>query len=313
MLHSVPENPQTDMSKRLFHCEACDYSTSNRKDFKKHESTKKHENNQLSVTYASQKSPDPSDKICKFCNKGFKCRMSLWRHSKKCVKDESVGDFANKDAIWELIKQNKELQNVLVEQNNAIMDQNTKLIELSKQNALTQQTITNNTITNNNNQFNLNVFLNEQCKDAISFIDFVNSLQIQVKDLEKTGQLGYVEGISNIFLSGLRKLDVFTRPIHCTDLKRETVYVKDQDTWEKDNADKAKLKLAIQQVARRNLKNLPAWQEENPDFKTLDTKENNEFLKIALNALGGETEEEEDKLTEKIIKNVLKDVVVDKK
>jgi hypothetical protein len=114
-------------------------------------------------------------------------------------------------------------------------------------------------------------------------------------------------------LKGLRELSVYERPIHCTDLKRETVYVKDKESWEKDNSDKVKLKTAIKQIARKNLRTLPKWQLENPDFVTLDTKENNEYLKIALHSLGGQTEEEEEKFTDKIIRNVLKDVLIDKK
>jgi hypothetical protein len=213
--------------------------------------------------------------------------------------------------ILELIKQNKELQNTLIEQSAAIMEQNTKLVEITSK-GQTNINNTNSNNTTNNNQFNINFFLNEQCKNAINIVDFLNSLQVQIQDLEKTGKLGYVEGISSIFLKGLRELNVYQRPIHCTDLKRETVYVKDNDTWEKDNADKTKLKNAIKLIAKKNLKTLPKWQEENPDFITLDTKENDDYLKIALNSLGGQDEEENEKFTGKIIRNVLKDVVIDK-
>ena len=157
------------------------------------------------------------------------------------------------------------------------------------------------------------MFLNEHCKDAVNLIDFVNSLHVQIKDLEKTGKLGYVEGITSIFLKGLRELDVCSRPIHCTDLKRETVYVKDQDIWEKDNTEKAKLKMAIKQIAKKNLKTLPEWQRENPEFEHIDTKENEEFLQISLNSLGGQTREEAEQFNDKIIRNVLKTVVLDKK
>jgi hypothetical protein len=176
------------------------------------------------------------------------------------------------------------------------------------------QTNINNTNSNNttNNQFNINLFLNERCKNAVNIVDFLNSLQVQIQDLEKTGKLGYVEGISSILLKGLRELNVYQRPIHCTDLKRETVYVKDNDTWEKDSGEKTKLKNVIKLIAKKNLKTLPKWQQENPDFITLDTKENNEYLKIALNSLGGQSEEEDEKFTGKIIRNVLKDVLIDK-
>jgi hypothetical protein len=141
----------------------------------------------------------------------------------------------------------------------------------------------------------------------------VNSLQVQIADLEKTGKLGYVEGISGIFLRGLRELDYTMRPIHCTDLKRETVYVKDEDNWNKEDEEKAKMKLAIERIARKNMRTLPKWQEENPEFRILDTNENNDYLKIALNSMGGQDDEQHEKYIKKIMKNVMKEVIIEKK
>ena len=198
-----------------------------------------------------------------------------------------------------------------MEKDNILIEQNSKIIELASKQV---SNITNNTNnTTNNTQFNLQFFLNETCKDAMNITDFINSLQVQIADLEKTGKLGYVEGISGIFLRGLKELDYTMRPIHCTDLKRETVYVKDENSWEKDDDEKATLKLAIQRVSRKNLRTLPRWQEENPDFRILDTKENDSYMKIALNSMGGQTDEEHEKYVEKIVKNVLKEVVIEKK
>jgi hypothetical protein len=201
------------------------------------------------------------------------------------------------DLLVELIRQNKELQNVLVEQNN-------KIIEMSK-----PQFVINNTT---NNQFNLHVFLNEQCKDALNIMDFVNSLQLQVKDFEATGRLGFVEGISRIIVNGLKQIDVHKRPIHCTDVKRETLYIKDQDLWERANPDKNKLKRAVNIVAQKNLRQLPKWQEENPQCVDINTKENEAYLQLSLAALGGRTPEEDAKYMDKIVRNVLKEVVIDK-
>lgn len=301
---------------REYYCEKCDYYTLKTNDYTKHLNTKKH------VVRMNVVTEEENKHRCSFCNKKYSSASNLWKHKQKCkfadenecINDKKKSEDGNtkteltNDVILELIKQNKDLQNTLIEQSAAIMEQNTKLVEMS---AKGSTHITNNTT--NNNQFNVNFFLNEQCKNAVNIIDFVNSLQVQIQDLEKTGKLGYVEGISSIFLKGLRQLNVYERPIHCTDLKRETLYVKDKDSWEKDDADKAKLKTAIKHIARKNLKTLPKWQEVNPDFVTLDTKENNEYLKIALNSLGGQTEEEEEKFTDKIIRNVLKDVLIDKK
>jgi hypothetical protein len=246
--------------------------------------------------------------------------MALCRHKKTCIKN----NLSNHEMIEKLINHNKELQDVLVEQTKemhnkmmeqqkAFMEQSSKLIELTTKHAptLIQNNTTNNNTTNHNN-FNLNVFLNEQCKDAISITEFVDSLNLNVKDLEATGNLGYVLGISRIFINKLKELDVYERPLHCTDYKRETVYIKNQDSWEKDNQEKTKLKNIVNRIARKNLEQLPAWQAENPGYVTSDTPENNEFIKISLNSLGGYSEEEENKHLDKIMKNVLKEVIVDK-
>lgn len=327
------ESEKTPKKPKYF-CMDCNFNTGNKKDFSRHMTTRKHLDGS---THGEKGSIEQHEKpqtikavtpICNTCNKQYASRGSLWKHKQKCKQLEPVNEVKEinnnisitpvakpdtaitNDMIFELIKQNKELQTALVEQSAAIMEQNNKLVEITSKGSTH---ITTNNNTTNNTQFNVNFFLNEQCKNAVSIIDFVNSLQVQIQDLEKTGKLGYVEGISSIFLKGLRELNVYERPIHCTDLKRETVYVKDKDSWEKDNADKVKLKTAIKQIARKNLRTLPKWQLENPDFVTLDTKENNEYLKIARHSLGGETEEEEEKFTDKIIRNVLKDVLIDKK
>jgi hypothetical protein len=206
------------------------------------------------------------------------------------------------EIITDLLKQNKELHE--------------QIIEMSKEPKIINN-ITNNNITNSNNttnnQFNLNMFLNEECKNALNIMDFVRSLNLTVQDIEETGRLGYVGGMTRIFVNALKDMDVKMRPIHCTDIKRETVYVKDQDTWEKDNSDKNKLKSALKQVARKNLQMLPEWQEQNPDFRILDTPENQQYMQISISSLGAYSDEESQKQEEKILKNVLKEVVIDRK
>jgi len=265
------------------------------------------------------------------CNKNFKNRVTLWRHKKVCLDTKENITIVNSnndtgityELVKELIKENKELKNVLKEQNSvfkeqsielqyALKEQSKAIIEMSTKSntTLIQHNTTNNTT--NNNSFNLNVFLNEQCKEAISITDFVDSLNLNVSDLEATGKLGYVLGISRIFINKLKELDVFERPLHCTDYKRETVYIKNHDSWEKDNQEKTKLKTIVNRIARKNLEQLPAWQAENPDYVTLDSPENNEFMKISISSLGGYTTEEENKHLDKIMRNVLKEVIVDK-
>ena len=317
-----------------FFCEKCSFTSSNKKDYGRHLRTRKHINN-AELNQIEPKLPQKTQlHNCSQCNKTYSNKSSLWYHKQKCTitsqesqesqeNQENSNNSTNTftpDLFIEILKENKEIQNVLIEQNkelqnkllekdNILIEQNNKIIELASKQV--NNITTNNTT--NNTQFNLQFFLNETCKDAMNITDFVNSLQVQIADLEKTGRLGYVEGISGIFLRGLRELDYTMRPIHCTDLKRETVYVKDENSWEKDDEEKAKLKLAIQRVARKNMRTLPRWQEENPDFRILDTKENDDYLKIALNSMGGQTEEEHEKCVGKILRNVLKEVVIEKK
>lgn len=291
-----------------FNCECCNYITSKKNNFTKHLATQKHI---LMWSYCEQQKLVAKPKMQCQCGKSYQHRQSLHTHRKTCsyviqnnnskqppnATDPAENVALSSDLLVELIRQNKELQNVLVEQNN-------KIIEMSK-----PQFVINNTT---NNQFNLQVFLNEQCKDALNIMDFVNSLQLQVKDFEATGRLGFVEGISRIIVNGLKQIDVHKRPIHCTDVKRETLYIKDQDLWEKANPDKNKLKRAVNIVAQKNLRQLPKWQEENPQCVDINAKENEEYLHLSLAALGGRTPEEDAKYMDKIVRNVLKEVVIDK-
>jgi hypothetical protein len=289
-------------------CQKCNYSTNLSSDFAKHEASAKHINANIT-----------NKLVCTTCNICFKTASGIWKHKKKCkpiVTSESVpvltnpGEQENPSTAFicemfkEMMKSNKEMQNMFLEQN-------TKLFEIAKQNSTTHQSNNTNSL-NTNNQFNLNFFLNETCKDAVNLTDFINSLQVQVEDFETTGRLGYVEGISRIIMNGIKNMDVNKRPIHCTDVKRETVYVKDQDLWEKENPEKEKLRKAVNRVAQMNLNQLQQWQKLNPDCVNNNTKENNEYIHLSLTALGGETQEQEEKYMDKIMKNVLREVVVDK-
>jgi len=165
---------------------------------------------------------------------------------------------------------------------------------------------------NNTNNFNLQVFLNEKCKDALNISDFVDSLKMQLTDLDTVGQVGYIEGISRIFIRGLKELDIFKRPIHCSDVKRETMYVKDKDTWEKDNEEKNKLRLLIDHIAHKNIIQLPEWINNNPDANNYDSKKHVEYIKILGQSMGGKTDEENHKIYQKIIKNIAKHVMIEK-
>jgi hypothetical protein len=262
-----------------YYCECCDFTTKNKYDFTRHNGTKKHKLNELK-----------------------KCSPIVEENS--VLNIQSKSSDLNSEIVMELLKQNKEIQTTLLEQNKEL--QNT-ILEMSK-----QKSIINNTNITNNNQFNLAVFLNEDCKNALSIAEFVDSLKLSVADIEETGKLGFTEGITRIFVQALKDLDVKRRPIHCTDSKRETVYIKDQDNWEKENAEKTKLRNAVKQIARKNLKMLPEWQEKNPGYRYLDTPENEQYIQISLNALGPATPQEEIKQEDKILRNVLKEVTLRK-
>jgi len=324
----------------MYSCEICNFQCKHKWNYDKHLLTEKHQKNVHGNT-------EETKHICIQCNKEYTNSSGLWKHKKKCIvlknetETENIENLENTftpQLFMEVFNQSKGLQEFLVEQNrelqNKLLEKETELHHrlLEKENQMLAQneehhkqimelasrqiSNTNNTninTQNNNNQFNLQFFLNETCKDAMNIVDFVNSLQVQIADLEKTGKLGYVEGISGIFLRGLRELDYTMRPIHCTDLKRETVYVKDEDNWNKEDEEKAKMKLAIERIARKNMRTLPKWQEENPDFRILDTNENNDYLKIALNSMGGQDDEQHEKYIKKIMKNVLKEVIIEKK
>jgi len=299
----MPDSITSKNPKRLY-CENCDYTTSNKKDFNKHRNTRKHQ--LLTGTYIINPIKYPTIK-CN-CGKTYKHRQSLFNHKKICTyeppssetnenfephsqeKQEKEIDY--KDMFLEMMKQNRELQNTIKEIIPKIGNNNTT------------------TTTNSNNQFNLQMFLNEDCKDALNIKDFVNSLQLNMKDLTDTGKLGYVDGISRIFVNALNDMDVTERPIHCTDLKRETVYIKDADKWEKEGSENTKLKKTIRDIENKNIKMIPKWQEENPACRIIDTRQADELMEISINALGGN--EEKEKSEKKIMKNVLKEVMIDK-
>jgi hypothetical protein len=289
----------------FFECKTCHYSTSRKSSFNKHILTDKHLNNQKDNESKQKVAKScENNKNCEYCNKDFKSRVGLWKHKKKC-------NFINDDAkclekeitpelIIELIQQNKELQQTLIDQNKSMME----IIKNGTHNI--------NTINSHNKTFNLQLFLNDTCKDAINLSDFINQIQISVKDLEETGKLGYAEGISKVFIKNLNDIDYNMRPIHCSDSKRETLYIKDDNQWSKDDEQKSNLIKAIKQVANKNIKQISEWQKLNPDYSDPDSKLNDKYMKIVLNSMSGSTKEEAEKNYEKIAKNIVKEVVIEK-
>jgi transcriptional regulator with PAS, ATPase and Fis domain len=291
-----------------FICESCDFKCSKLSNYKTHISTRKHKiltnvdkNNAIDNILEEEKL-----KFKCACGKIFSYRQSLFVHKKKCnvlngLENLDKGQPLTTDLVLELIQQNKKLQEMLHDQHN-------KMYEIAKEG----KTITNNNTTNNNNQFNLNFFLNEQCKDALNLMDFVDSLNVKLKDLEYTATKGYAEGISNIFITALSDLNVHKRPIHCSDSKREILYIKENGEWQKEDDEKSKLTKAIKIIGNKSMKQISEWQKAYPEYNDPSSKQNDKYMKMLCNAMSGSTKEEAEKNYDKIIRNIAKEVIIDK-
>ena len=295
-----------------FECEKCNYITQNRYDYKKHCQTIKHKQ-EIIIDDFSINIETSKKYICSFCNKIYKDNSGLWKHKKICkeisqelISNTNVQNLSSQitpELILSVLEQNKELTNLVVEQHKTI-------VELAKNGQ--SNTISNNTINSNNKTFNLQVFLNETCKDAMNITDFVDSLKLQLSDLENVGKVGFVEGISNIIVKNLKALDVHKRPVHCADKKREIIYIKDEDKWEKEDENKNKMRKVIKKVAFKNQKLLTKYKEEHPGCNFSESKYSDQYSKIVIEALGGTGDNEAEK-EDKIIHKIAKEVVIDKK
>ena len=286
-----------------FICKQCRFVTNIKKDYNRHLLTRKH------TKETNGNEPSPNILTCENCSKHFNTRSGLWKHRKKCDIEEQSNTSKSMDStlVIELLKQNNEFKQLMVEQSKQIKEQNKQLIDLAKNSGNT----TNNTnITNN--KFNLNVFLNETCKDAINLNDFIQSIELNIDDFINTGELGYVKGISNIMVERILDMDPHVRPIHCTDLKRETVYVKDSDKWSKEDENKTHLRKAVRIIADKNKDQVHPWREKNPKYEILDTPECDKFFEYTKASLGGYGKEQDIKFENKIINNILKETVIDK-
>jgi hypothetical protein len=274
-----------------YFCKKCDYTTSKTSSYNKHLLTAKH----VFVTQQLEKvAPTFShDYTCENCNKNYKSRNGMWYHKKTCiVKEKKPTKDMDHELIQVLLKENQEFKQLIIEQSS-------KMLEL----ATKPSSVTNI----NNNQFNLQLFLNDKCKNAMSITDFVNSIEIQSEDLEIFGSQGYVQGISNLFIRGLKDLDETVRPMHCTDKKRETLYIKDINGWDRDDK-KDRMKEAIQNIAHKNFKYIPIWKEENePVVSDVTTKKNDQYMRIANQVMTAITPDNDIGI-KRIIKNVVNEV-----
>jgi ribosomal protein S9 len=280
-----------------FYCEKCDYMCCKKSSWDKHILTTKHQI-LTPQTQSIQKMYE-----CE-CGKTYIHRQSLFNHKKKCIIEDSCPTQTNSSSeshltnvILDLVKQNQEFKDLIVEQNKQMME----MVKEGK--------IINNTT--NNNKFNLNIFLNEKCKDAMNIMDFANSLDIKLKELEDVGTLGYATGISNIIVRGLNELDIYKRPIHCSDLKRESMHVKDQNMWILDK-EKTLLETAIKRVARKNILKVQDWKQANPEYAEINSKTMDKYGQILIEATGSFEPDEKERDMNKIIRNIAKEVIIEK-
>ena len=307
MLTKNPKNTH-----KQFDCKICLFKCSNKKDYNRHLTTAKHQ--RLSDVNDTDNSNDTNTFNC-ICGKIYKQLSGLSRHKRYCnYYDNVVQSHTNTEIInnndmvqtmIHLIKQNQDLIVSNQEFKELIIQQNKAIIELSK-----KDTTTNNNTTNNNQKFNLNVFLNTTCKDAMNMSEFIENMEVQFEDIENIGRDGYVTGMTNMIMSRIKNLEVTKRPMHCTDLKRETIYIKDNNVWEKDN-DNTKFHNMIQCIAHKNYAILPVWREKNPDCLDSDTSKFDFCIKMMTNLLG-DAGDGQVKLDNKVIKNISKHINVDK-
>ena len=270
----------------VFNCDLCDYTTSRKPDYKKHLTTAKH-------------------KSCKSCKKiTSKVAISELDHNAKDL---------NATAVMELIKENQEFKTMMIDQQRHVLDIQKQLVEMSKETKITTNANNNNNnnsnnTTNNNNQFNLNFFLNETCKNAINFSDFIENIKVSYDDLENNAKMGFVSGMTKIIIDNLKQLELESRPIHCTDGKRETIYVKEEEQWEKESS-KSVIQKGIQDITCKNMCQLSEWREENPEYNDMESDLSELSMVMQQHSMAGPKREE---YYSKIIKNIANETIIDK-
>ncbi len=315
----ITQNSQNSHNK--YYCDYCDYLASRPSDLEKHKLTSKHK--KIISEVKKDNFPSQEKKFqCHVCDRIYSFRSGLSKHKKLCfsnkndyknenenlVTNEYIKDDNNinesekgydKDFIMDIMKQNQEFQKFMMEQ----------MVEISKNCKVTNNT---NNINSHNKTFNLQVFLNEKCKDAMNIDEFVDSLKLTFTDLERVGELGFVKGISRIFINGLKELDVYKRPIHCSDLKREVIHLKEDGVWCKDNENKDSMKKLVKMIANKNINKIYEWKVAYPSHRYSDDPKNDIYLKFLCESMGAKTREGDILFYEKVIKNVAKEITIDK-
>jgi hypothetical protein len=330
----IKKTPKTPKNAKIFNCEKCDFICSKQSDFDRHCATRKHKMEIMEINGNDELSEQQTSSYsCANCGKNYATKAGLWKHAKLCKltttpnesthitvsHDDIPSNEPIKNYIMKLVEQNNELKNMFIQQNTElqeIREQNNHMQTLISEQPKQITNIQNNkTITNNiqNNQFNLTVFLQERCKDALNMSQFIDTLQINPQSVEYTGAHGYVNGITKIFMDGLNQLDIHERPIHCTDLKRETLYIKENDKWEKDTEEKTKFKHALATVVNRNVAQVSHWEKENPRSQIPETEEYEFYFDIVRQSLGGGNHDVTARNNDKILRAIAGKVYLDKK
>ena len=312
-------------------CVKCDYTCSKLSDLYKHFATRKHQYGTNETLVKQQYSH-----TCETCNTIFYSRTTLWRHKKTCL-DIINSDIVNTlppapsppvqhdqqlkassedmqmSLILELVKQNQEFKNLLIQQSNQMMEQNKTMIEVAKNSNINNTINNTNTSNSHNKTFNLQFFLNETCKDAMNMKDFIKSLELSLPELEKMGEIGFAEGMSRVFVNRLNSLDITKRPIHCSDVKREIIHIKDDNKWEMDNANLDRLRKIIKQLTLKNILKVDDWKKANQGCTEYNSRKNEQYLKINMEAIGPVDEAEVKRDFGKIIRRVAETTAIDKK
>ena len=303
------ENEETKKLKKnlpKYFCEYCNFKCYMKIDWERHIIRPKHQkliNGNILETKILKKPYK-----CINCEKEYITNSGLWKHKKLCDLNNNKSDDCKINNIDDTNNNSNLFQNLIIEMVKSNSDLQKNILEMCKQLQPINNTNTNiNTINSNNKSFNLNLFLNETCKNAMNIMDFANSIELNLSDLEKVGELGYVEGISKIIIDNLKLLDVTERPVHCSDFKRDVLYVKDEDKWEKDNIDNAKIKKVINCVTNKNISLIPKWKKENPDCVNSNSTKSTKINKIIMESMETDKTKEE-----KIIKNIAKEVIINK-
>jgi len=297
---------ETAKNAKKFSCKKCYFNCSKQCDWDRHILTRKHKLEINGNKMEIQK--NANNHQCDICNKYYKTKSGLWKHKNKCIKqkESNTADNINKNTINLLINEHTDFKNIIIELVKSNTDLQKQMVDVCKNSSK----IINNNNNSNNKTFNMQVFLNEKCKDAMNLTDFVNSMTLDFSDLEELGELGYVEGISRQMVRKLNEMDVYKRPIHCSDLKRETIYVRDDNVWEKETELYDKLRKSIKYITKKNGDLMIPWRDAHPQCMNLQNPLNDTYLGIMNQAMGGKGDFFDSE--SKIIRKISKSVTIDK-